>query len=151
MNLHKTGRMNENNNKDGWYEWSRNIVTLIERLGEKLDTLREDLNRTNLDMSKLGLLSHNLAEVEKRLSELRAGLLDHEASLKEAVSSLENDDISNQKTVDKDIEELSTRVDDLETFAIRMKTVAYVLGSILAAIIGMMSLDLREVLKNMFK
>jgi light-regulated signal transduction histidine kinase (bacteriophytochrome) len=143
--------MNENSNKDGWYEWSRNIVTLIERLGEKLDTLREDLNRTNLDMSKLGLLSHNLAEVEKRLSELRAGLLNHEASLKEAVSSLENDDISNQKTVDKDIEELTKRVSALETFAIRMKTVAYVLGSILAAIIGMMSLDLREVLKNMFK
>ncbi len=143
--------MNENHDRDGWHEWSKHIVNLIEKLSEKLDVLREDLSKTNLDISKLGLLNHNIAEVEKRLSELRAGLVDHEISLKEAISSLEDDDISNQKIADKEIKELTDRVGELETFAIRMKTAAYVIGSILAAIIGMMSLDLREVLKNMFK
>ena len=133
--------------KDGWREWSKHILSALERLDKQLDTVRNDINKANLDIAKLGYLSASLMEVEKKLAQIREDIFSQSESFKAAISSLESDDVSNVKDLDEKVSTLSARISNLEFFATRTKTIGWIIGTALAALIGMLSFSLSDLLK----
>jgi DNA repair exonuclease SbcCD ATPase subunit len=133
--------------KDGWREWSKHILSALERLDKQLDTVRNDINKANLDIAKLGYLSTSLMEVENKLARIREDITTQSENFKAAVSSLEDDDTSNLKGLEEKMNTLSSRVSNLEFFATRTKTIGWIIGTALAALIGMLSFSLSDLFK----
>lgn len=144
--------------KDGWREWSKHILNALERLDKQLDTVRNDINKANLDIAKLGYLSTSLMEVENRLALIREDITAQSESFKAAVSSLEDDDSINFKKLEDKVdalikkldakdEAMNKRVADLERFETRTRTIGLIIGTVLLAIIGMFSFSLTNIFK----
>lgn len=133
--------------KDGWREWSKHILSALERLDKQLDTVRNDINKANLDIAKLGYLSTSLMEVENKLARIREDITTQSENFKAAVSSLEDDDVNNLKGLEEKVNTLSSRVSNLEFFATRTKTIGWIIGTALAALIGMLSFSLSDLFK----
>lgn len=133
--------------RDGWREWSKHILNALERLDKQLDIVRDDINRANLDIAKLGYLSTSLMEVEKKLVHIREDITAQSESFKAAVSSLEEDDENNLKILESKVNGLSSKISELESFATKTKTIGWVIGTALAALIGMLSFSLSDLIK----
>lgn len=144
--------------KDGWREWSKHILNALERLDKQLDTVRNDINKANLDIAKLGYLSTSLMEVENKLALIREDITAQSESFKAAVSSLEDDDSINFKKLEDKVDALikrfdakdevmNKRVTDLERFETRTRTIGWIIGTVLLALIGMLSFSLSDVFK----
>ena len=142
--------------KDGWREWSKHILNALERLDKQLDTVRNDINKANLDIAKLGYLSSALMEVEKNLTSIREDITHQSETFKAAVSTLEDEDANSLKVLEEKVDAISKKVDikdeqmnrrviSLEQFETRTKTIAWIVGTILMAIIGMMSISLTDI------
>lgn len=139
--------MNDNEEKDGWKEWSRHIINLLERLDTQLNGLRNEVNKANLDIAKLSYLNNSLAELEDKIHQLRAELAVRDDNFREAIDSLEKDDVANLKRVEDAINALTGKVETLQVFMTRAKTIAGIISAILVALVGMISLSLKDLFK----
>lgn len=127
--------------------YSKHVINALERLDKQLDALRGDLSRTNLDIANLSALKTSLIEVDNKLLNLKRDIASQEDEFKNAVLSLEKDDDINLKRVDDQLSALNKKIDDLQEFMMRTKTIAWVVGGIVTAIIGMFSMSLKDLLK----
>lgn len=137
----------EGSEKNGWNEWSRHIISAIERLDKQLGTVREELNKANLDIAKLSYLNSTLADIEKRLLHIREDMISQDDDVRDAVSSLEGDDETNKNKVEKAIEALSLRIDKIDDYLTRIKTVAWIIGVVLTVAAGTLSISLTDLFK----
>lgn len=137
-------RDTDNVERDGWKEWSRHIINLLEHLDTQLNALRGEVNKANLDIAKLSYLNNSLAELEEKLHRLREEISVRDSDFKEAIASLEKDDLQNLKRVEDAISALTMKVEGLQTFMTRAKTIAWIIGSIMAALVGMLSFSLKD-------
>lgn len=143
----KRENMGEGSEKNGWNEWSRHIIGAIERLDKQLETLRDELNKANLDIAKLSYLNTSLVEIEKKLMHIREDVISQDDEMREAVVALENDDAANLNKVEKTLEELNVRIDKIDIYLARIKTVAWIIGVVLAAVAGTLSFSLSDFFK----
>lgn len=139
--------MSDNVERDSWLAYSKHVINALERLDKQLDALRGDLSRTNLDIANLSALKTSLIEVDNKLLNLKRDIASQEDEFKNAVLSLEKDDDINLKRVDDQLSALNKKIDDLQEFMMRTKTIAWVVGGIVTAIIGMFSMSLKDLLK----
>ncbi len=133
--------------KDGWREWSKHILNALERLDKQLDTVRNDINKANLDIAKLGYLSTSLMEVENKLARIREDITEQSESFKAAVSSLEDDDSNNMKKLENKVEALALEIKDLQIFATRTKTIGWIIASVITVLFGMLSFSIKDLFK----
>lgn len=133
--------------KDGWREWSKHILNALDRLDKQLDMVRSDINKANLDIAKVGHFSNNLLEIENKLTRIREDIITHSENVKAAISSLEDDDSNNMQSIESKLDVIGGRVSELETFATRTKTIGYVIASVIAALIGMLSFSLKDLFR----
>ncbi len=139
--------MNDSVERDGWKEWSRHIINLLERLDTQLNGLRNEVNKANLDIAKLSYLNNSLAELEDKIHQLRAELATRDDNFREAIDSLEKDDVANLKRVEDAINALTNKVETLQVFMTRAKTIAGIISAILVALVGMLSFSLKDLFK----
>jgi len=139
--------MNDSVERDGWKEWSRHIINLLERLDTQLNGLRNEVNKANLDIAKLSYLNNSLAELENKIHQLRSELASRDDDFREAIDSLEKDDVANLKRVEDAINALTNKVETLQVFMTRAKTIAGIISAILLALVGMLSFSLKDLFK----
>jgi chromosome segregation ATPase len=139
--------MNDSVERDGWKEWSRHIINLLERLDTQLNGLRNEVNKANLDIAKLSYLNNSLAELENKIHQLRSELASRDDDFREAIDSLEKDDVANLKRVEDAINALTIKVETLQVFMTRAKTIAGIISAILLALVGMLSFSLKDLFK----
>lgn len=137
----------EYHDREGWKEWSKHVLGALERLDKQLDAMRQELNKATVDITRLGFVNSSLSEMDNKLLSLKKEIASQENEFKVAVLSLESDDKSNMKRVEDQLSALNRKIDDLNEFMSRAKTIAWVIGSIIAALVGMFSLSLRDVIK----
>jgi len=139
--------MNDSVERDGWKEWSRHIINLLEHLDTQLNGLRNEVNKANLDIAKLSYLNNSLAELENKIHQLRSELASRDDDFREAIDSLEKDDVANLKRVEDAINALTIKVETLQVFMTRAKTIAGIISAILLALVGMLSFSLKDLFK----
>ena len=139
--------MNDSVERDGWKEWSRHIINLLEHLDTQLNGLRNEVNKANLDIAKLSYLNNSLAELENKIHQLRSELASRDDDFREAIDSLEKDDVANLKRVEDAINALTNKVETLQVFMTRAKTIAGIISAILLALVGMLSFSLKDLFK----
>ena len=139
--------MNNSVERDGWQEWSRHIINLLERLDTQLNGLRNEVNKANLDIAKLGYLNNSLAELESKIHQLRTELASRDDHFRDAIDSLEKDDVANLKRVEDAIDVLTKNVETLQVFMTRAKTIAGLISAVLIALMGMLSFSLKDLFK----
>ena len=139
--------MNDSVERDGWKEWSRHIINLLEHLDTQLNGLRNEVNKANLDIAKLSYLNNSLAELENKIHQLRSELASRDDDFREAIDSLEKDDVANLKRVEDAINALTNKVETLQVFMTRAKTIAGIISAIRLALVGMLSFSLKDLFK----
>ena len=98
----------------------------------------------------------SIHDVEKKLTSIREDITHQSETFKAAVSTLEDEDANNLKVLEEKVDAISKKVDikdeqmnrrviSLEQFETRTKTIAWIVGTILMAIIGMMSISLTDI------
>lgn len=135
-----TPREERANEKSGWDEWSKYILNELERLADQLESVRESLNKTNLDIAKLSFLNNNIKSMEDEIMRVRN-------DFKEAVASLKRDDTTNAGLAEDQSDALVKKVEELQIFMTRVKTIAAIVGAILVAIIGTLSFSVNSLLR----
>jgi len=58
--------MSDNQEKNGWNEWSKHIIRELERLNESSEKLREGIQDSNLEITKLKGLEKEIVELKSR-------------------------------------------------------------------------------------
>lgn len=139
--------MSEYVERDGWKEWSKHTLLALERLDKQLEVMRQDIVKTNVDVAKLNFISTHLDEINSKLHNLKKDIASKDDDFKEAVTSLENDDKANMKRVEDHLAGITKKLDELQEFMQKTKTIAWVVGSIVAALVGMFSMSLKDLLK----
>jgi len=85
--------------------------------------------------------------MDNKLSYLKKEIASQENEFKDAVMSLESDDKNNMKRVEDQLAALNKKIDDLNEFMSRAKTIAWIIGVIVGTIVGMFSLSLKDFIK----
>lgn len=149
--MHGIVRMNEmdhNMEKDGWQTWSKHILNALERLDKQIESLRGDLNKTNLDIAKLNYINKSLLDIEEKIAQLKEDIITQGQTYREAITSLEADDASNMKDINERFEDVYNSINDLEVFATRTKTIGWIIGAVITALLGMLSISIRDLFRQ---
>lgn len=133
--------------KDTWERWSKHTIHALERLEKQIEGLRLDLTKANVDITRLGYFAAALDEVNSKMSAMRQALASQSDDVREAVASLERDDADIIRRHDERAAKTESKLEELGEFMSRTKTLAWVIGSIVAAVVGMFSMSLKDLLK----
>jgi len=137
----------EHTGQDDWKLYQKHVLGALERIDKQLDVAREEMRTINIDMAKFSVIHSTLSEMDRKLSELKKEMVSQENEFKDAVMSLENDDKSNMKKVEEQLIALNKKIDDLNEFMSRAKTIAWMIGLVIGTIVGMFSLSLKDFIK----
>ena len=132
---------------NSWRDHSRFVLSALERLDKQLDALRIELSRASVDISRHESFATTIGELDKRIREIQKDIADHESDVKEAVKSLEQDDQTQATKTDEKLSAIDKKLDELFQYMHKSKTVAWIIASIVGAIVGMFGLDLKDILK----
>lgn len=138
--------MAEEIEQDGWRVWSKHILKGLERLDGQLEELRGEFSSTKLDIVKLGFLNNKIDDIEEKIENIKREIKEQKGLFTEAVKSIE-DELQEGSEKSKDaIELIDKRVSKIEELISVIKIVGSIIGSILLALLGMISFNLRDFL-----
>jgi chromosome segregation ATPase len=138
--------MAEEIEQDGWRVWSKHILKGLERLDGQLEELRGELSSAKLDIVKLGFLNNKIDDIEEKVENIKREVKEQKGFFAEAIKSIENDlQEESERTIDAN-SELNKRLSKMEEFISIVKIIGSVIGSILLALLGMISFNLKDFL-----
>lgn len=137
----------EHTGQESWRDYQKHVLGALDRMDKQLDVTRSELRSVNIDMAKFSVIHSTLTELDNKLSSLKREMSSQEGEFKDAIESLENDDKSNMKKVEEQLAALNKKIDDLNEFMSRAKTIAWMIGVIIGTIVGMFSLSLKDFIK----
>ena len=140
--------MNQDDERNGWKEWSKHILNGLERLDKQIETLRQDLARANMDIVKMGYMQSTLNEMENKINLLKSEINSQNDLFRQAVKSLELDDAEGERKLNIQLDILNKEMSAFREFATKARTIGWIIASIISALVGMLSFSISEIFKH---
>lgn len=128
-----------------WKEWARHTIKELERFDKQLEGLRLDINKVNLDITKLGYLNNQIIELQNKISELKEQIGSQKAGFEETIENMENESQIDRQKIEEIFKAHDLRIRNLEELTTKWKTTVYIIGAVLAAMIGMLSINIKDI------
>lgn len=134
----------ENQQKDGWNEWSKHIIKELERLNGSTEKLREEIQKSNLEIAKLKSAEKEINELKHGLAlikgEIEKSSFKFESEVDRKIKSLIKDIDSNVFSIKDSSQSLIDRISVLENYKSYVIGIAVAVGVIISFIISVVAL-----------
>lgn len=136
--------MAQDNERNGWNEWSKHIIRELERLNTNSERLREDLQNSNIEISKLQGLQKDLAELKHGTDvikrEIEKNAFRFETKVEQRMNELMGDLTNSIKEMREENSNLTQRISELEGQKKYIRGMMVALAFIITTIIAVLAL-----------
>jgi len=136
--------MSDNQEKNGWNEWSKHIIRELERLNENSEKLREGIQDSNLEITKLKGLEKEIVELKSGVTsiknEIEKSSYKFQARVDERIKTLIKEINENVVEVKNSTDSLIERISKLEDYKSYIVGIGVAVGIIITFIISVLAL-----------